>query len=68
MNEQTRIKYSYVSILPEEMSPYSSAVRISHKDSTVKELLDQLCVNSQIKDENGKSVSSIFDINYEVIE
>lgn len=58
----TRIKWSYVSTLPE------GGVRISHDDSTMEELLDSLCANSNIKDENGKVVSLITEIYYEVIK
>lgn len=70
MNLHTRIKYSYTSILPPETAFMygSNTLRISHDDSTVGALLENLCNNSNIKDENGKIISNISEISYEVIE
>lgn len=63
---QTPIRYSYVSHLPAEHSMGSPAVRISHEDGTVEQLLSVLKANSNIKDEDGKVISFISEIDYEI--
>ena len=68
MTKETRIKYQYTSTLPQRMCMGSPSVIISNDNSNIIDFLNILCYNSSIKDENGKTVSTITNISYEIIE
>jgi len=66
VNMDSPIRYSYVSHLPADQSWGSPSVKISQENGTFEELLESLKANSNIKDENGKVISFISEINYEI--